>query len=121
MKSVVKIAIGVVLGGVLLIAGCAALISAGADDAVKELNAEQEAHAITKERFDSTKIGWSEARVIKHAGKEPEDKQEFNDESFVDNEPQQSSCIYYNRKGGDFGDVFQFCFDAGKLRSKNAY
>jgi hypothetical protein len=32
-----------------------------------------------------------------------------------------SSCIYYNRRGGEFGDRFQFCFDGDSLQSKNAY
>ena len=49
------------------------------------------------------------------------DAQEFENESLVDKEPQNSSCIYYNRKGGEFGEVFQFCFTEGKLDSKNAY
>jgi len=119
--TVMKVALGVVLGGVLLIAGCAALIGGAANEAVKELDAEQERHAITKQAFDSAKLGWSEQRLIEHVGKQPEDKQEFTNEGFLDEEPSESSCIYFNRTGGEFGDAFQFCFDDGRLSSKNAY
>lgn len=123
--SAVKIVLGVLAGLVLLgtvtVVGCAALIGSAANEAVKSLDAEQQAHAITKDQYDAVKIGWSESKVISELGKEPENKQEFENESFVGDEPSNSSCIYYNKDGGDFGDVFQFCFDEKKLTSKNAY
>ncbi len=119
--TVWKVMLGVVLGGVLLIGGCAVLIGSAANEAVKELDAEQQRHAITKTAFDSAKLGWSEERLIEHVGKQPENKQEFTNEGFLDEEPSESSCIYFNRAGGSFGDAFQFCFDDGRLHSKNAY
>ena len=119
--TVMKVMLGVILGGVVLIAGCAALISSAADEAIKDLDAEQQQHAITKEQFDSVSIGTTEEGVIKELGKQPEDAQEFTNKGFLSEEPQNSSCIYYNRDGGEFGDVFQFCFDGGKLNSKNSY
>ena len=65
--------------------------------------------------------GASEASVQTSLGKPPEDRQQFQSKGFLTNEPANSSCIYYNRDGGSFGDRYQFCFDSGKLTSKNAY
>lgn len=48
--------------------------------------------------------------------------QEFVAEGVFDESEIRSSCIYYNRRGGEFGDRFQFCFDgADLLDAKNAY
>ncbi len=106
---------------VLFLIGIVVLIGAAADSVSDSLNEEQNAHAITTAKFRSFDLGDTKAAVIKSAGKQPEDKQEFENESFVNEEPSKSSCIYYNKKGGEFGDSFQLCFDGNKLTSKNAY
>lgn len=108
-----------VVGTILVIGfgGCA-LVVAAVNNAVEELNAEQRQHAISKTQFDTVEFGVTKEALIDQLGKEPEDVQEFasRDINIV------SSCIYYNRKGGEFGDRFQFCFDdSGLLDSKNAY
>jgi hypothetical protein len=54
-------------------------------------------------------------------GKEPEDAQEFVTKGVFDESQINTSCIYYNKRGGEFGDRYQFCFDGDALRSKNAY
>jgi len=120
-RTALKVFAAVCAAGLVLIGGCTALVVGGASEVAKQLDAEQRAHAISKATFDSLSIGMSEEEVIAAAGKEPENRQEFESEGFLDDEPQSSSCIYYNRAGGEFGDVFQLCFDDGKLRAKNAY
>src|SRR5262245_36467890 len=75
-RSVVKILLGLFLLGCLFIVGCAVLIGTAANNAVNELNAEQEAHAITKKTYNSIDLGDTEAQVIRKAGKKPENRQE---------------------------------------------
>src|SRR5262245_10585492 len=120
-RTGLKIFGAILIAGALLIGGCAALIGGAANEVAKDLDAEQQAHAITKKQFNDLELGMSQAAVVKELGKRPEDRQEFENESFEGEEPDQSSCIYYNRAGGEFGDVFQLCFTNDKLDSKNAY
>jgi hypothetical protein len=119
--TVRNVLLGLIAFSVLAIGGCAALIGSAANEAVKQLDAEQQAHAITPAQFDAITLGASEASVQTSLGKPPEDRQQFQSKGFLTNEPANSSCIYYNRDGGSFGDRYQFCFDSGKLTSKNAY
>lgn len=121
MKTVLKVALGMMLGGLVLIAGCAALIGAGADKVSKDLDRQQQAHAISLAKFRGVKHGWTERQVIGYVGKRPQDRQEFEGENALSREPANSSCIYYNRAAGRPGDLFQFCFEQGRLRSKNSY
>jgi hypothetical protein len=121
MKTVMKIALGLILGAIVLIVGCTALIGTAADEAIDELDREQRAHAIPKSAYDRMRIGMTEKQVVATAGKRPEDRQDFESEGILDSEPERSSCIYYNRAGGEFGDSFQLCFTDGRLDSKNAY
>jgi hypothetical protein len=115
-----------VLGGILaalvvLGGGCAVIVGVAINSAVEKLNAEQRAHAISRAQFDAVPLGASRAAVIQMLGKPPEDTQEFVNKNVLDESQVNSSCIYYNRQGGEFGDRFQFCFDGDSLRSKNAY
>ncbi len=101
--------------------GCTAIFVAAVDKAVENLNADQKRHAITQAQFDAVAIGTTQDDVIAAVGKEPEDTQEFVSKGVVDESELRSSCIYYNKAGGEFGDRYQFCFDNGVLRSKNSY
>ncbi len=120
MKTIVKVMLGLILGAVVLIGGCTALIGAGANEAVKEIDKQQKANSITPAQFKGTKLGTSQKQVEKRFGPAA-DAQEFESEAILDEEPQNSSCIYYNRRGGELGDIYQFCFTEGKLDSKNSY
>lgn len=120
-RTVLKVLVGLSVLGLVLIVGCAALIGGAANEVAKQLDTEQQAHAITRQQFRSLDLGMTERQVIAAVGKRPEDRQEFQSEGFMTDEPQNSSCIYYNRAGGSFGDVFQLCFDGGRLNSKNSY
>jgi hypothetical protein len=116
--TTLKIMLGVFLGGCLLIAGCVALIAGGVDDATKE----QDKTAITLSEFRSVKLGTREGVVREQLGR-PGNRQEFESEIPELESRSSSSCIYYNEKGKDLfeGRSFQFCFDEGKLTSKNSY
>lgn len=110
-----KVVLGVVLGGALLIGGCAALIGAGLS--------EEETDGITRAQFDSISQGTTQTSVEDEYG-EPEDSQEFETQiPELQDTPSSSSCIYYPEKGKPLfeGQSFQLCFDEGKLTSKNAY
>lgn len=120
-RTALKVFLGICLLGLVGIVGCAALIGGAANEVSKQLDAEQKAHAITRAQYDSLKIGMSESAVTAKLGKDPENKQEFESKSFVGDEPSNSSCIYYNKSGGSFGDVYQLCFTEGKLDAKNSY
>jgi hypothetical protein len=116
-----------VLGGILaalvvLGGGCAVIVGVAINNAVETLNAEQRAHAISKDQFDGVPLGASHAAVIQMLGKQPENTQEFVNKGVLTTSELTSSCTYYNRKGETFGTHrFQFCFDGDSLQSKNAY
>jgi rRNA maturation endonuclease Nob1 len=112
----------VILAFLVVFGGCTAIVLASVNNAVNELNKEQASHAITPAQFDSIKIGTPRAQVISTVGKQPEDTQEFTSKGVLSNEQIKSSCIYYNKSGGKFGDIYQFCFDNhNNLESKNSY
>lgn len=113
MKLVVKIALGVILAVVLLIAGCTALLSAG----VSEAQSESDKTAITRAEYEAVKKGSSRAEVEATLGK-PSDVQESEIQSL--GETYSSDCIYYNQEG-ELTSLYQFCFDNDKLSSKASY
>jgi|GEM_PF-1385231 Protein of unknown function (DUF2510). len=99
--------------------GCVAVVGTVAKKAVDALNAEQARHAITPAQFNAVKLGSTRVAVVSQLGKPPQDGQLFVQRGFLSD--LNSSCIYYNRAGGSFGDRYQFCFENDALRSKNAY
>lgn len=104
------------------VAGCVALVGTAANEVGKELDAQQKASAITPETFNRLRIGQSRAEVDRAvAPAKPADAQEFQQEGVLDSEQINSSCIYFNKEGGEFGDVYQLCFDETRLTSKNSY
>lgn len=119
MKTVFKVALGIILGLTVLIGGCVAVLGAGVDEADKE----QKKKGITVAQFKAQKTGKAERAVRTDLG-DPEDAQQFEDagvEGLV--KPSKSSCIYYPEKGKGIGEgrSFQLCFTNGKLDSKNVY
>jgi hypothetical protein len=115
-----------VLGAVFLLmvigfAGCVALVGTVASKAVDALNAEQARHAITPGQFAAVQLGTSRSGVVSELGKPPENAQDFVQRGFLNGQPTNSSCIYYNKAGGSFGNIYQFCFQNDALDSKNAY
>lgn len=110
-----KVVLGVVLGGVVLIIGCSALIAGGLES--------EETDGITRTQFNSISQGTAQSAIEEEYG-EPENAQEFEQQiPELQDQPSRSSCIYYPEKGKKIleGSSFQLCFDDGKLTSKNAY
>jgi hypothetical protein len=95
-----------------------ALLAAGVDEATKEQNET----AITRSQFRSIDIGTTQTAVERRLG-DPGDKQQFENEGLPGEQAAKSSCIYYNEKDKGLGEgaFFQFCFDEGRLTSKNSY
>jgi hypothetical protein len=118
-RTALKVFVGLTVAGLVLIVGCTALFIGGVDNAVDELDAEQAKHAITRAEYNELEIGMTQQEVISTLGKQPEDRQRFQSESYLDEEPSNSSCIYYNQADGEFLDSYQLCFDDGILTSKN--
>jgi hypothetical protein len=111
--------LGMVAGSIAIVAVIALAISAG----VEEAEEEQDRVGITLSEFRSIEQGTSQQEVVDTLG-EPEDAQEFEQQiPELESTPARSSCIYYPEKGKPLfeGRSFQFCFDDGRLTSKNAY
>lgn len=117
-----KVFLGVVVSIIVLAVGCTALIGSAAKHVSDQLNADQKAHAITTAQFDAMKTGESKAAVLKAAAPAtPQNAQEFQQKGVLDSKDIKSSCIYFNKSGGKFGDIYQLCFTDDKLDSKNNY
>lgn len=116
MKTFLKVVLGIIVGGLVLIGGCVAIIGGAVDEAEDEA----QEHAITRSEFNSIGQGATQSAVEKQLG-DPEDSQEF--EQRFGKKAQGSSCIYYNEEGQDLfeGESYQLCFTDGKLDSKNVY
>lgn len=106
---------------VLFIVAIVVLIGAGASSVSNQLDKEQNAHAISATTYKSIQLGDRKSAVLDAAGKAPENAQEFQTAGVLDSKDIKSSCVYWNKKGGSFGDIYQFCFDNGRLTSKNSY
>jgi hypothetical protein len=118
MKTVFKITFGIVLAGLLLMGGCAALIGGAANEVVKE----SDKSAITQAQFDSIEKGATKDEVteaLKPAVFSNEQTTEVDSgETGMDLD---STCIYYNKES--FADgMYQFCFDGSdKMTTKASY
>ena len=106
---------------VLGIGGCTTILVLAVRDAANELSAAQRHHAISQAQFDSVQLGETKAEVIAKLGKQPQSSQELLRKDAVNADEIRSSCIYYNKIDGQFGDRYQFCFEQGVLKSKGFY
>ena len=113
--KVVLIVLGVL--ALLTIGGCvacAALVGETADDVGRELEEglerEFKQHSITNEQFDSAELGTQRETLQRRFGPPADESRSAG-----------STCITYNRRGGDLGDIFQFCFRNGRLESKDSF
>lgn len=114
MKTVLKIAAGVVIGCTILIGGCTALIGGAANEASKALDKESKTHAITAKQYASAKLGNTRASIEKRFGKP--DSTDSTEAAGIGKQ----DCIYYKQRG-KLASLYQFCFNGkGKLEIKNA-
>lgn len=119
MKTVLKIALGILLAGVVMIVGCVALIGTAANEVQKD----SDKTAITLEQYGSAKIGEATRSQIVADFGEPRSSDEIQAEGVagIPESDFSQSCIYYSRKG-ELASIFQLCFRGdGKLRSKASY
>ena len=93
---------------------CVAIVGETTDDVGRELERELERefqrHSITKEQYDSAELGTRRESLERRFGP-PADESQTAD----------STCVTYNRRGGELGDTFQLCFRNGRLQSKDAF
>lgn len=122
MKSIVKIALGIVLGGVVLIAGCTALLAAGVDEAQDE----SDRTAITLAQYRSVDRTISRDELVDRFG-DPADESQIDQDldadtrRYIKDGEEDMDCVYYTRKG-KLASLFQFCFDGnGRYQSKSAF
>lgn len=123
MKTVMKVAAGILLAAVLLIGGCAALIGGAATEVQKE----SDEAAITAEQYQSVGSDDTLDSVIAEFG-EPSDRQDMEgsvpeggEDLGITEGDVGNTCIYYN-KPGEIISPYQFCFDGdGNYQSKASY
>jgi hypothetical protein len=117
MKTVVKIALGILLALVVLIVGCTALVGSAGNDVQED----SDRTAITQSQYRQVKTGDQRSDVEAQLG-DPERADEFSSEIEGLDKPVGSSCISYGRKG-QLLSGFQFCFDVNtdRLESKSSF
>lgn len=122
MRTVVKIALGIVLGLTVVIVGCSAILGAGVDKAQKN----SDRTAITPADYRAVTSSDSRQQVIDRLGK-PQSADEIDQtlpkdlRTAVKKGEEDLACIYYGRKG-HLASIFQFCFDGnGKCQSKSRF
>lgn len=119
MKTVLKVMLGIILGCVVLIGGCAALFSSAVDDVQNE----SDRTAISVPEYGSAKVGTSTRKQLEARFGEPQTSNEVQAEGVagIPESDFEQSCIYYARRG-ELASLFQFCFDGnGRLTSKASY
>jgi hypothetical protein len=121
-----KIGLAVLLVVIVAISGCFFVLESAVEEGVEEvgkgLNRYAQRHAITFRQYRSIESGSSRAGVIEKLGVEPGLAERFEDEG-LPSDRVKPSCIYYAEKGKELGEgrIFEFCFEDGRLKDKNAY
>jgi anionic cell wall polymer biosynthesis LytR-Cps2A-Psr (LCP) family protein len=112
MGTVVKVALGVLLALVVVIAGCGLVFGAFVNEVDKGVKKETQKGALSRADAAKAKKGMTKRQVTRILGK-PRDTQESDDELG------REEYLYYNVKGGDALTSWQFVFRKGKLAAKN--
>ncbi len=105
MKSVLKIALGIILALTVLIVGCVAIIGGRVDETVDGVIEISDKFSITQAEFQSVKVGPrgdTRGRIMSRFG-EPQSGLESET-------PEGFECISYNREG-TLTSFYQFCID----------
>ncbi len=116
MRTFVTI-LGVILAalvGALVLIGLAFVLAG--DRVTRELDKEQRPASITTRQFDRLDADATRKQVEKRLG-ESARAEEFEIEGLEQQEPEGSSCVYYDRRGGRLGDFFQICFRGDRVHS----
>jgi len=122
MKTILKIAVGIILAVVVLIAACAALVSSG----VQEAQNESDRTAITPEQYREVGRGTTRDELVEDFG-EPQSQQQVDQDlpqearDAVPEGEEDLECVYYGRRG-QLAKLYQFCFDGnGRFESKSSF
>ncbi len=116
MRTILGI-FGVILGalvGALLLIGLAFALAG--ETVTRELDKEQRPAAITARQFDRLDVDATREEVERRLGDSAR-AEEFEVEGLEQEEPEGSSCVYYDRRGGRLGDIFQICFRGDRVHS----
>ncbi len=122
MGTFVKVVLGILVGGLLLIVGCVAVVGVGVDEAIDEVQEESDATSITLAEYESAATGEFTREDAEVMFGEPSSSDEIQAEGIegIPESDVEQSCIYYNREG-EVASIFQFCFDGDKvLQSKSS-
>lgn len=126
MKTVLKIALGIILAVTILIVGCAALIGTSVNKAVKDVQKESDKTSITQAEYQSVKVGAdgnTRDRIVSRFG-EPQSQQDIQtgDVKGIPDSASGLECVYYNREG-KIASLYQFCIDSetGRVQSKSSF
>lgn len=114
----IKVMLGVIIGGTVLIGGCVALIAGGVDEAQKD----SDKTSITAKDYGTAKTGETTKATVVDMFGEPSSADELKADGVkgIPESDFSQSCVYYNRRG-ELASIFQFCFDGDdKLTSKSS-
>jgi len=122
MGTFVKVVLGILVGGLLLIVGCVAVVGVGVDEAIDEVQEESDATSITLAEYESAATGEFTRADAEAMFPEPFSSDEIQTEG-IEGIPEsdfEQNCVYYNREG-EVTSLFQFCFDGDEvLQSKSS-
>lgn len=118
MKTVLKIALGIILGFTVLIVGCVALIGGAANEVVKEAGKT----AITAAEYAGATTGSLTREQAEQQFGKPSSVSESSTVVEGLEKPVGSECVVYNREG-ELASGFLMCFDINtrKLTSKSSF
>ncbi len=123
MGTFAKVMLGVFVGGLVLIVGCAALFSAGVDEAVDEVQRESDATSITLAEYESVATGEATEDEVREMFGEPSSSDDLQAEGIegIPESDLEQSCLYYNREG-EVASLYQLCFNGdGVLESNSSF
>ena len=116
MRTILGI-FGVILGalvGALLLIGLAFVLFG--ERVTRSLDEEQRPASITVRQLDRLDADATRKQVEERLGDSAR-AEEFEFEGLEQQEPEGSSCVYYDRRGGRLGDIFQICFRGDRVDS----
>ncbi len=119
MGTFAKVVLGVVVGGLVLIVGCVAVVGIGINQASDEIQESFDERSITMAEYESVIMGETTAQEIVERFGEPTVREESLPEGSEDDPDAELElqCLSYNRKGELTS--FRFCFDDGVVESKS--
>lgn len=117
MKTVLKVALGIILGLTVLIVGCAVIVGVGVNDAVDKVDKDNQKTAVTQAQIDRIKPGKSRASVERLLGKPAADDIQTSVTS-----DGKDVTVYYPVKNGNLLDRYQINYGTnGIVESVNKF